>query len=656
MAPLTPDFILDSLRGGLDDTTPVTRMAKDSCTIANNVEFFWSTLGERRFGCEALDISGSGLNTYTQIVHLSQWFPQNVVETPEIWAANATPNVAALFRYRDVSNVWQTPSVVDAIDPTAPGIYEITSQAGPSSLATKGKLFISYPNSVAQDRMHVWDPNGASPQLRRAGLPEPSPPTVANESAGTINGLKRYYRIRLAQENGVGSAITLLSEPSTSVSITPSGTGAGIRVTRPALPSGEATTHWVVEGSFNDADYYVLATVAAATTTYDDTQTNPISFSDAGVLSDAIGSYLLPKNSKYIGVDGDRLVMGGHWTDVSLQSTVSWTPVFTDPGQGNDERVPIVTTGGEPIKSSLSLDNYSGGGITGMSTAIAGSWYVFKWSRIYKLSRTNRVSVAYQSMTMSTVRGAIPGSIFAGVDENGSPAIFFLDPLEGPSMISAAGLRTIIGIRRTWNRVNVNATNIVARGCYYPYKRQAHWWVATENADSPDYKLVLQVSELQDVGGGQVARGWSTADGRISEIFCVTTITEEIEINGVINIRERPFIGLNTPDFIQRCDSEVVVDDAGVAYVAVVQSAPIFMQGLLTEWGAMATAILGSCNPGTNVKISLIKDFGRETQEITVPLDGPTDGTAVEPYLIGVQDGFVLSECVAIQIQFSDPD
>jgi hypothetical protein len=652
MAP-SPDVSLASLRGGLDDITPVTQLAKDMCLEANNVEFFWSTLGERRYGCEPFSLTSSGLTTYTQIVHLSEWFPDNNVVLTEKWALGATPGTSAAFARNDTTGTWSIPSIVDAINPASPNIYDVTTQAGPASLNPHGLLFISYPNSVSQDRLHVWDPNLGAPTIRRVGLPQPNPPTVANEGVGTISTTQRWYRIRLALLNGSSQEL-LLSEPSTTATITPSGTGAGIRVTRPTLPTNEQYNYWVVEGSMNGAegDFYVLAHVLAATTTYDDTQSNPISFSDAGPLSDAIGSYIPPVNAKYVSVDGDRVVLGGHWTDVTQMSDVSWTPVSNDPGIGNDERIPISTTGGEPIVSTLSLDNYSGGGITGMSTAIAGSWYVFKWSRIYKLTRSQRVTQAYLPMTMSTVRGAIAGSIFDGADENGGPAIFFLDPLQGPSMISSAGLRTIVGIRKTWNRVNMSASKIIARGVYYPYKRQAHWWVANENNTSPNYKIISQVTELQNAGEAQVSRGWTTATGRITEIYSVGMWTESNVVDGITTVRKRPFIGLGTPDFIQRCDSETVTDDAGTAYHASITSAPMMLAGLRVLWGTMATGLLASANPGTSVRVSLIKDFGKETQYIDVPLDS---SSLNEPFVIKQQDGLVLSESVAMSIQFSDP-
>jgi hypothetical protein len=645
-----PDVTINSLRGGFDDS-PVTQLAKDACTHAVNVEFFWSALGERRYGCEPLSIEDSGLDAFDQITHLSQWFPINDILRPEYWAVGADPNTTAEFRYRDIDGDWQTPTIVDIINPNSPNVYEITSQPGPASLSAKGKLFLFYPNAEGFTFTHVWDPNLTAPEIRRTGLPQPDPPTVADEGSGSFTGAKRWYRTRLAITND-DDQLVVLSEPSTSVAITPSGTGAGIRITAAAFPPDEAQTDWVVEGSFNNADFYRLAIVPIGTTFYDDTQTNPISFSDAGPLSDAIGAYLRPPNMKYGGVDGDRLVMAGHWDDPALMSRVCWTPVFTDPGVGNDERVPIVTTGGEPIITTLSLDNYASGGITGMSTAIAGSWYVFKSSRIYKLVRTNRETQAYQPMTMSTSRGAVKASVFSGADEHGGPAIFFLDPLQGPSMISAAGLRTIVGVRRTWNRVNLMPLNVCARGVYYPYKRQVHWWLATENADSPNFKLVLQVSELQQIDESSVGRGWSTATGRITEAYCAAILTEVVSVNGVTTSRDRPFIGLNTPDFIQSCDKETVVEDAGVPYRAFVRSAPILFTGLKTQWGVMATSVLAAVNPNTEVKVSLIKNFGQEEQFVNVPLDAQTN----EPYVMVQQDNLRLSESIAIQVQFADPD
>lgn len=656
--PPAPAISLTSLRGGLDDTTPVAQMPKDACTFANNVEWFWSTIGERRQGCEPYDIAGSGLDSYEQIVHVSQWFPTNQVRTPEIWFVGTNPDTDAAFKYKTTAGLWSAPPTpVDAIDPAAPQIYEITTTAGPSSLSPNGKLFVQYPNAggsmgASVNRSHVWDPNNGS-TLRRTGIAQPDPPTLGNGIVWPTPATKRYYRVREVRQAGTFGQVTVRSEPSTSVAFTPNGTNAP-RITAPTFDPDESGTHWEVEGSFNDVDFYVLQSLVLATTFWDDTFLDPISFSEEGPLSEAIGAYLVPENYKYAGVDGDRLVTSGHWTDTSLMSTVWWTPVFTDPGAGNDERIPIVTTGGEPIVSSISLDNFSGGPITGQSTAISGNWYVFKWNRIYKLQRTNRNTLAYQSITMSTTRGAIPGSIFEGVDEAGRPAIYFLDPLMGPSMISGAGLRTITGLRRTWNRVNLNAANIIARGCFYGYKRQAHWWVATENADFPNYKLVNQTTELRDGGDGSASRGWSTATGRITEAFAVGLVTEELTVFGVTTLRERPFIGLDDPDWVQRCDGEEATDDAGVEYEADMTSAPIIMSGLSIEWGAMETALMASGNAGTTVQVSLIRQFGKEESAPVVVDLSP--GANDEPFVIRRQDSLHLSESVAMQVRIKDPD
>lgn len=646
MAPATP-LVIQSLRGGLNDQDPPNLLKEDECETANNVEFFWSALGERRWGCDPLNLDASNLTDENRIVHISQWYPDNDVTSPEFWGIGATPGTSVTIAKRS-AGVWSEVTPVDPILSASPNIYFITSRPGPASLSPLGKLFWFYDSGV--DRTHVWDPNNG-PTLRRTGLAQPNPPTVGNGIVFAVPATPRFYRIRIVRQAGLSSQVTVRSEPSTSVAFTPDGVHAP-RITRPTLP-GESETHWEVEGSFDDATFYRIQSLAIATTFWDDTFTDPSSFAEEGFLSDAIGSYLLIPSAKYGDVDGDRLVMSGHWSDTSLMSTVWWTPTYTSPGAGNDERVPIVTTGGLPIVSNLSLDNYAGGPITGQSTAISGAWYVFKWSRIYKMNRTDNVTQAYRPMTISTSRGAIPNSIFAGIDENGAPCINFLDPLHGPSRIGTGGIQTIRGVRKTWNRVNLNAT-VVAHGLYYPYKQQAHWWLALEDSNFPNFKLVSQVSEYQTTTGGDVGRGWSTADGRSTEAYCSAVLTELVTVSGVTALRDRPFIGLSDPDFIQRCDHETIVTDAGEAYIATTVTSAFMSAGLLRQWGAMTTALLASANPGTSVAISIIRNFGREeTRQYVVDLTPGVNETNV-PFVFRFQNSLALSESVSLQFKFSD--
>lgn len=713
---------INSLSGGLNDSDPPTELRADECTVANNVEFFWSALGERRSGCDPLDLTSSNLSTRTQIVHLSQWFPTNDPTLPEYWAISATPGVGVTFARRTTGLVWGEITPLVAMSNPSPGIYRVTTQP------LNGKKFFTYPS--AQNRTFVWD--GTS--LRPAGLTGPVAPVVTNEGVGSYNTV-RYFRIRYIIKNALAQIVSR-SEPSSSVQFFPSGTGLGANIARPAL-LGEGETHWEIEASQDNAFFYRISTQLIATTSYND-ETNvanatpaipagvvqpagyvilsnkaqalnitgvisngsysdgvsfplrgwvmytgagayvPVaswgahnpplagditfatpdvaaaleaavgfgtSYSSLGPLSEDIGTYLLLPAARFLTYDGDRLILAGHYTDATLQSTVWWTPVANDPGVGNDERLPL------SVNNSLPLDPSAGGGITGIASAVSGSWYVFKNAGIYKMTRTGDVTRAYVAITVSTTRGAVEGSIFVGVDANGSPCIFFTDPLMGPSVIGPGGVQTIHGLRRTWNRVNLNAT-VAARGVYYPYKRQAHWWLALEGSMFPNYKVVSQITEHQQAPDGGVRRGWSTATGRITEAFCASILSELLNINGITALRNRPFVGLSSPDYIQRCDTESIITDAGVAYVATIVTSPFFTAGLLSNWGVMTGALLASANTGTSIKVSLIRNFGlEETAGYTVDLSP----VGTEPFVTRQLNSLVLSESVSIQFKFTDP-
>jgi hypothetical protein len=643
------DISIVSLRGGQNDTSPPNELADDMCQLAQNVEFFASDLGERRAGCDPISITGSGLDqgAGTVIVHLSQWFPTNDPTLPEFWAVSAVPNVSIVFARRDTSGVWHTVVPVEAAAVTEPDIYQINTQA------LDGLLFVSYHTSVggqATDRMHVWD----GTTLRPTGLSQPGMPTVANTAvAGTYSGT-RYFREReVVQTAGV---VTLRSEPSLSNQFTPDGAHDGAIITKSATQNSNAT-HWEVEASEDNALFYRIATVAIGTSTYTDHTAFATGYS-SNPLSEAIGAYLTQRAMKYLAADGDRLLMGSHWFDPTAKSTVSWSPVLNDPGVGNTERQPIVTTGGLAITTSLNLDNYSGGPLTGISSGVNGVWYAFKWDHIYQLTRTGDVTAAYQPITLSTARGAIPGSIFSGMDENGSPCLYLLDPMMGPSRLGGGGLQVIVGLRGTWNRINLHALKVKACGAYYPFKQQAWWMIPVDGADRPNLGLKLQVSELRSLGGSTgsfggsaVSRGWSTVTGRITNAYCMSVFTEFIPfpLNGVFSLSQRPFIGLTTPDFIQRCDVDST--DAGVAYSAIIITGPRFVSSLLQRWGGMTGTLLATALAGQTIFVRFIRDFGVETSAAVSASLAPVGS---ESLVIKDFDNLVMSGNRALQVQFSD--
>ncbi len=621
------DLIIKSLRGGMVDTDAPSALADDECVLAENIEFFTSELGERRNGCGPIDITNAGFEDESTIVHISQWYPANDVIAPEFIVAAATPTVSVTLS-KCTNGTWSEMAVGDAINTSVPDIYEIKTQS------LNGKLFMAYHSAV--DRLHVWDGTA----LRRAGLTQPDPPTGAAEGGGAYSGV-RYFRMRYRVKSG--DTIVVRSEPSTSLTFTPGGAAAGVTITKPATIN-EGETHWELEASLDDANYYLVTTLAVATTTYNDEVAYATGYS-SGTLSEDVGTYLLLPSAKFLAVDGDRLIFAGHWTDKTKQCQIGWTPVYNDPGVGNDERLPL------SVDNTVNIDNYDGGPITGIAASGNGTWYAFKWSAIYKMVRTGDITRAYDVLTISKIRGAVPGSIIRGTDENGSSCVYFLDPVAGPSRIGVGGLVTIVGLRGTWNRINLQAASVVARGCYYPYKQQIHWWIAVDGADRPNLKLVLQVSEVRPqsyTGGNGVGRGWSIATGRIAEATAVGVLTETVSIDGTSSISNRPVIGLTSPDYLQRCDTEST--DAGTAYTGILRTRPYLVTGLLNRWGAMAATLLAASNATPSLIIKLIRDLGVETVQLTTGL-APVGS---ETFVIKRFDNLAMSDATTIQVEFTE--
>ncbi len=718
---------LVTLRGGLNDEDPAIALRDDECVKAENVEFFFSMCGERRGGCTPLDLTSSGLIAETTICHMSQWFPTNSVTSPEYIFAAATPGVSVSMARRDTSGIWHVLTPNDAIGVNAPDVYQISAQA------LDAKDFIAYHSG--QDRLHLWD----GTNFIRTGLAQPSPPTAADTGSGNYGG-KRYFRVRYVVMNG--AIVVRRSEPSISLAFTPSGTGVGARVTKPATIS-ESETHWELEASEDNANFYRIARTVVATTTFDDTGTSSKSFpaprgagapvsndgttityvllsdqaatlnltgsvsngtygnpsgtiagrgwigydaSDTyipsfpptwtkgtkwyaspdvaaaleaasssgsgnyaatGILSEAIGAYLNIPSAKFLAVDGDRLVYASHWTDATRQSTVGWTPTRNDPGFGNSERAPLVTTGGQSINTTQTLDNYTGGALTGLAASTYGTWYAFKWQRIYSAVRTTDVTNAYQIDLITTTRGAIEGSIVRAVDPDGGSTIFFLDPFVGPCRLGVGGVITAIrGLRTTWQRVNTSANAVKCCGLYYPNKQQVKWWLAVDGGNTPTLEITLQTSELRMMPDGRLGRGWSTATGKIATARCAASLTFTV---GNLTT-ELPFIGTTTPDFALRCDTGTT--DNGTNFTATIITKPFIKMGMLGRFGVLDSYLLTTADAAGSVKVGLIRNEGVETKLTQTTISLAPTGTETD--VVVHLDDLVIGECRMLSIMFTD--
>lgn len=642
-------FDLGSLRGGLDDTSPYIAMAPDSCVTAENVEFVNSTLGERRAGCTAIELPSDAEDTDLQVVSwMYRHLPTNDEGEAELWFLAQSLSTPVNLLARRTQSTWETIVPNDTIDVTIPYGHRMSAQT------LHSKLFFAYKS--AHDRLHVFD----GTELRRAGLDQPAAPAVDNIVAvGTFSGL-RYYRVRYTVMDG--DEVLLRSEPSEATGIVPSGTSTGIQIAKPATIN-EGETHWEVEASLGTSgEFYRIAQVVVGTATYDDTNDDGYADLEDSVLSEDIGDYTLIPSGKFLSADQDRLLIAGSWENPDEASRVRWTPVFAAPGVGNDERLQLDT---DPY---LDLDGYEGGEITGMSRAVNGYIFVFKRSHIYRLVRTGQVEQAYEAFPITKARGALPGSLVEAINQSGQPSLYFLDPSVGPCRLSANGLQWCgRDIQTLWRRVNVNA-NVPCHGVYYNDKRQLHYWLAVDDAEYPNMKIVLHVNEMRDTDEGG-RRGWVTVakDDRIATAHCSTMFSSNVDTTDDRSFVLVPFIGKERwsvgastiRDYIQRCDTGSTdahtTDDTESTYRAVVTTKPFAIAGLLNHHKIMHGVLLAKAasEPNGVVFIKAIRDFGKEERMVDAELFVNNE---VETHVIKQLDDFTFSELYTLQISLGDLD
>jgi hypothetical protein len=639
------DFTLFSLRGGLNDFDPPTALPSDACTVAENVEFFYSTLGERRLGCTAVSLPASitADPNMTAVVWMYRHLPTASESGAQLWVlAQNLAGAQYVLTYRDATT-WNTvtPSI-DTINVAIPNGHRFSAQT------LHGKLFFAFDSD--QDILHVWD----GTRLRRVGLTTPAAPTAANSGVGTFAGT-RYYRIRYTVMSG--ATVSYRSEPGAVLTFAPSGTGASAVITKP-VSVGENETHWEIEASTDNANFYRLSQIIVGTTTYTDSVALGTGYSSTGTLSEDVTAYTRIPSGKFLVADEDRLIIGGSWENTAYGSRVWWTPVYGSTGAGNDERVDLTT---DPF---LDLDGFSGGELTGLSRSVNGYIFAFKWGHIYKIVRKGQRSQAYEAFPLTKAKGALPGSIVEAFDESGNPSLYFLEPKTGPHRIGSNGIEHCgQDVLSTWQTVNLTAT-VPCHGVFYPDKHQVHWWIATDGASYPNKKIILQINETRSSDEG-ARRGWTTvpSPNRIAAAHCSTMFSSNIDSLVARNQTLVPFIGKEqwtvsgtVKDLVQRCDTgntdAHTSGDTVSAYTAKVRSKPFLVSGLLTRHGIQAGTLLAESDTTSadQVYVKLIRDFGVDSTTVNTNL---APGTT-EEHVIKQLDNLTLSECKALQIEFGD--
>lgn len=619
-------FTISSLRGGLNNSDPKLTLPEDQCTVATNVEFVDSELGERRRGTDAIDLPAS-ITAHDRVPFIYRHVPGTSAGDAELYVLGVTGTSSSTLSRKTTS--WSTVTISDTIN--------LTNQYFWNAVSLHGKLFIAFDSNV--DRLHVID--SGSTTMRRSGLAEPSAPTGANSGSGSFTGT-RYYRIRYTVKSG--STVLRRSEPSDALTFSPNGSSSGVTVTKPATIS-ESETHWELEASLDNVNFYVLADTAVGTTTVTDTQDYALGYAVDFDLSEDTGDYALIPSGKYLVVDEDRLLIAGSWEDSSQAARVRWTPVNLADGDGNDERIETDT---DPY---VDLDGLEGGSITGMSQASLGIVWVFKNKGVYKLVRSGQRNRAYDTVCITKELGAIHGSVVSAVDRLGRSAVYFIDPDVGPCRAGVGGvMRCGSDIKATWEGINLSAAKVICSSVFDPDTQQVIWNIATSSSDVPDTSIVLHTAESRDTEDG-ARRGWVTWNGNRAKALCMCLFSSNIDSNTTRNSDLRPFIGLEGLGLVHRCDTGS--DDNSVAYAARIVTKPYTLKNVLIKFGVKSAALIAKAVTGATITVKLIRDFGLETMKTVTGVS--LAATASETDVIKFLDNFNGSDMRVAEFEFVDP-
>ena len=627
-------IVWDDTTGGRNDTDPPIALRANQCVEMLNVDWKDTRFAHKRGGATSLSLTG-GTAFSTTVATLIHHLPGTSYATAELWA------VADVLKRLAAGTTWADVSLADAISGSAQHMVGVSFNS---------KLYLAYDS--AQDRLHVYEATAAT--VRRVGIaPGSNAPTVANTGAGAYAATLRYYRVRWLINHG-GTFSAVVSEPTPSVSFTPSGAGTAARVTRPTAP-GEGETHWIVEASTDNSTFYTLtdipsAAIVLATTTYDDSAT--VATYPNNDLSYQSGLFNRWPSVKYLLTDGNRLLGAGAWeTSGSLsggkQSRVWFSPVLGSLDAGDDERIVNTTT----QKNWVDLNENDGGGITGLGGPLNGVIIAFKQRQVWKLRPTGDVLAPYLPRKIRDDIGCISHkSIALGEDQNGHPALYFLSH-RGPYRVTHDGRVEYLGRDNevTWRSISPDSgVNVVGHSVYYPLLHQWWLWITAQGETDPAFKMVFDVQKGVPDENGLIRGGWvkhtgNSAVARCSVMFATTP-------GASMSLDQSPYIGRASGVAIWKLDTSAL-DDAGTDFQAYVKGRPVVGSGELgTKVGMDEPYLAAKVLTGVTITMTSDRDHAAETRTHTQTLTAAGTETRVFKKMEGGEVG----EADVIQLQIGD--
>ena len=251
--------------------------------------------------------------------------------------------------------------------------------------------------------------------LRHLGMLAGAAPTVADTGSGSYATTIRYYRTRWVER--IAGVVVRRGEPGLATTFTPSGSGTHARVTRNDNNDGDhGITHWELEASADNANWYLLTTVKVGTATYDDSAA-PSSYS-GGTLSDVIGEYEKPPRTRAIGVDRDRVLFCSGATE--HLSRIWYTPVLGTSDVADEERI--------PPDNYFDIEAHDDDEIAAIVGPVADAMLVFKKRSVFRLIRTGNADTPYEVIKIAEGIGcASQDAVCLGPGANRGECVYFVN-------------------------------------------------------------------------------------------------------------------------------------------------------------------------------------------------------------------------------------
>ncbi len=521
----------------------------------------------------------------------------------------------------------------------------VTSAIGFSFAVLNTRLYIAYRSGL--NRLQYFDASMTT-NIHRAGLLSNSTFTVGNTGGGGYPATPRWYRIAIRRVDGAG-AVVAQSNLGTAVAFTPSGGGTAARLTLTGFPSDGGITHWVVFGAAQSIDgpYYELAQVILATTTYDDSVL-PSAY-NLNVAAPVEGSCYPFPGVKYLLSDGTRLFGFGVWEPstnsgagyaTAVSGRVYFTPALGSSNLGDDQRHQMTLTQNDWIDMSVN----AGGVDRGLGGPINGVIYAFQSQGIFAIIPTGQATAPFRRVVIDRAHGAVSHeSIVLAEDELGAPALYFLDPLDGPRRLGLGQQMQWLGrdMVDLWSTVNLSATIQVAHGVYDRANKRIIWWVATGVSNTPNQCFVFQVTLGRLTQDNEVRGGWALWTGAFAAAQCSTMF-------GATLASTRPLVEIPYAALTALWRQDTSLDDRGTAYQGYVQSRA-FDQGI-TRMKRITEAYLQAVPASVTIQQTVEKDFALETSTDSVSLAA----VGSESYVRRRFEATDVANAVVLQIRLGD--